>query len=143
LYLIKILNSKYNYNNSINDGHYIKGGFVETIKKSKPKKNYVLNKITMLPSQLIAFNQILNLLNKNKIPVILVQSPIRRKFYKSTLNNKEVDHYFKSKAMYYNFNELINCDDDMFADERHLNQDGVKYFNSKLIKCVDFNKYFK
>lgn len=135
------ISKRNNNQNSFDEGKYIKGGYVETIKKSKPKNDYVPKTNNMLPYQIEAFNQILKLLEKEKIPVILVQSPLRKNFYKSILNNHETDKFFSSKAKYYNFNELIICNEDMFADERHLNQEGVDFFNNELIKRIDFLKY--
>jgi hypothetical protein len=128
----------------VNDkSNYISGGYVQTLNSSKPKTDYEATKNNMLPYQLDAFCETLKLLDKKNIPFILVQSPLRKNFYNSITNNNEVDTFFRSKGNYFNFNELISIDDDFYADERHLNQKGVTYFNSDLLTRINFDKYLK
>ena len=44
-------------------------------------------------------------------------------------------------SKFYNFNEIIDLNDSLhFFDSHHLNQNGVKIFNNKLIELLDINK---
>ena len=100
---------------------YIKGGFVEwDLRSFSGDPKYEARKWEFKGYQLKAFERILKSLEKDKIPIILVQAPATKKLYNSYSNNKEVDSYYNSKGIYFNFNEILGLSScEYFYDEHH------------------------
>ena len=122
----------------IGNDTYVEGGYVEKDAKQKgisvnqKKKNWNLNN-----TQVFAFKETLTFLKENKVPFLLVQSPITKALYSSYSNNVEIDSFFLSLGSYKNYNEdkELNLSDTIdFYDEHHLNQSGVSKFNLRVIK---------
>lgn len=119
------------------DDLYINGGFVErkSISKSlsiaeEEERNWVTNK-----SQIIAFEDNLEILKRNNTKVILVQTPYLN--YDKYLNNDSINRYYNKLGIpYYNFNEILDLSNDYYYDYSHLNQQGVEIFNYKLISIL-------
>ncbi len=120
------------------DDTYIPGGFVE--KKIK-YYDYVKYKKTsewkFNQKQFDALDNIIFLLKQHNTPFIFVQVPSTQAKYKWYSNNNDFDHKIKKLGDYYNFNEIIRLDNKLhFFDSRHLNQDGVKIFDTKLLEIL-------
>ena len=78
--------------------------------------------------------------NKN-IELIFVYAPIPKVNYQRYSNNHYFDSVMSTYSKFYNFNEIIDLNDSLhFFDSHHLNQNGVKIFNNKLIELLDINK---
>lgn len=115
---------------------YIPGGYVESYNRrynniKSIETDFELNKL-----QLEKFNNIISMLSKKRIKVYLVQTPITGKLYKKIQCNSKFDSIMISYGYYYNFNKLLNLNEDSFLDSHHLNKKGVKIFNSKLIEVL-------
>lgn len=116
---------------------YIKGGFVEKQITSFKPQSTSEKIITLNKSQLKAFEKVLNIINKKNIKLILVFAPVTKSRYSSYTNNKYFDHLMMSYGEYYNFNEIMKLEDSLyFYDAHHLNQNGVKLFNEKLLNII-------
>jgi hypothetical protein len=118
---------------------YISGGFVERKiqyykKKSESKdKKFVLNE-----DQSIAFNEIKRIAKEKNIELILVYAPVTSSLYYSYSNNQVFDSIMTNNSRYYNFNKILSLNDSLcFYDSDHLNQNGVKIFDNKLIELID------
>lgn len=117
---------------------YVKGGFVEREMEYFHSKNFKPKELKIVPSQLEHLDQTLKYIKERGIEVILVQAPITASAYRSYLNNDEFDSTIESRKLpYWNFNELMQLDDSLdFYDSHHLNQNGVRLFNAKLIQLL-------
>ncbi len=128
-----------------NDTYIPKSGFVERkIAYYKNKKiKFQNNKWVFNEKQLKAFGRIMNLI-PDSTHLILIQAPITEYKYKSYVNNKEIDNYFKSKGTYKNFNTTGYLNDSLhFYDADHLNQNGVKIFNKTVLNYLVDNDILK
>ncbi|CAI8884826.1 D-alanyl-lipoteichoic acid biosynthesis protein DltD [Chryseobacterium sp. IT-36CA2] len=124
---------------------YIHGGFVESeiAYYNKPLKSGT-QKITIPQKQIEAFEKCLLKIKKRNIKVILVYAPVTHDFYSSYSNNKYFDEKMKSYSEYYNFNKIMNLTDSLyFYDTNHLNQNGVRIFNKKLIEILNNRQIIK
>lgn len=118
------------------DDTYISGGFVQKNDTQFKQLQITLPQFNQLKQQqLNAFEKNLELIKAAHIPIALVYAPITQTLYKS---NKQLrtQAYLKSKAAYYNFNELFPLPDSCFFDSQHLNQQGAEQFNLKLIALL-------
>ena len=116
---------------------YIDGGFVEV--GALYYKPVEIPEIywNITEKQVKYFERSLELIREHEIPVILVQTPITNVMYQSIRNNDEFDELMRSYGVYYNFNELVELDDELhFFDEDHLNQAGVEIFSEKLMEVL-------
>ncbi len=123
---------------------YITGGFVERkiSQFNNNNESYPRRKWTFEQSQQEAFERIMKKIKTKNIPVVLVQVPITKELFNSYSNNSDIDIYFKSKASYYNFNELLTLSSEKyFYDSDHLNQAGVVKFNKVLIDILKNNGF--
>jgi len=94
-----------------------------------PTKHWEFNK-----EQFDSFEEILEMIKKRNIKLYLVNAPITPKLYASYDNNSEFDSLMNTYGEYYNFNEILSLDDSLFFfDSNHLNSEGVKNFDHKLI----------
>jgi len=125
------------------DETYIAGGFVETkLQYFEPMKFigsrwHLQDRWYFQDKQFEFFERALLLIEQRNIPVILVQAPVTQVMYKSFSNNSEFDDRMREYGVYYNFNELLELNDELhFHDEDHLNQTGVKIFNTELIEIL-------
>lgn len=119
---------------------YISGGFVE--KKNKYYSNQINKnkKWDFNPESFKHFEKILLLLKKRNIKLILVKTPTTNSLYNSYTNNEFFDRKMSTYGKYYNFNKILQLDDSLdFYDANHLNQNGVKIFNKKLVEILDLN----
>ena len=116
---------------------YVAGGFVEHTGEAGERRlapgggpaDWKLR-----DDQLEAFRQALDLLRERGIPVVLVQAPIPSALRGAYRNNDEFDKWMSELGRYWNFNHLVDLDDDLhFFDDHHLNQDGVRAFNEALL----------
>ena len=118
---------------------YISGGYVERddtiklIKQNLKPKKWMFNKYSKNQ-----FEFILKYLRNRSGKLLLVNTPVRKEFYNSYINNDEVDGYFKSRGMYLNFNKNSLLNDSVhFYDNHHLNKKGVKVFNEYFINVLN------
>ncbi len=125
------------------DDRYISGGFVEKeIGFFKPT-TFEKKEIAFNNYQLEYFTEIVQLFKNKNIELILVYAPIPKTNYDSYINNNYFDSLMSQHAKYYNFNKIISLNDSThFQDSHHLNINGVKLFNKKLIEVV-LNKSIK
>jgi hypothetical protein len=120
---------------------YISGGFVEKEIQFYKKAIYQPKTWKFNETQFIAFNEIIKQIKDAKIKLILVNAPITHSLYKSYVNSSEFDSLMSNKSDYYNFNEILQLNDSLhFYDAFHLNQNGVKLFDDKLIEILQENK---
>ncbi len=97
--------------------------------------NNIKSNIQLKTKQVESFNRIMNFFKKNNVDVILVFAPITKSKYKLIKNLIEINSFFSGYKNYYDFNKLMNLNDDTdFYDSHHLNQIGVEKFNQLLIK---------
>lgn len=131
---------------TVKDDQYIPGGFVEKqiryFNPSKsPKETPV--KFTPIPYQENAFDQIIKLTKEKGIGLFVVQAPVCRMEIEKYLNSNSVDSFFQQRAMYLNFNNRLHLEDSVyFFDKVHLNQLGVKRFDSAVINDI-LKPFFK
>jgi len=118
---------------------YIPGGYVERIDTLKNYYQHDHNlKWNINKASRSEFESCLQLIRGHSIKCLLIQTPIRNDFYSSHCNNEEIDHYFRNKALYINFNNSPEMlDTSYFYDEHHLNKTGVFVFNELFIKQID------
>jgi hypothetical protein len=144
----QLFSNYYNYNEPIKKRKdtYIGGGFVETEMKIFDG-NYEVEPINLefRHYQKESFEQSLKYLTEKNINVVLVFAPIYEKTYTSFLNRVEVNNYFESMVRsynlkgYFNFNEMKvpGLNEKLhFYDDYHLNQEGVKLYDSYLVRVV-------
>ncbi len=132
------LNNKFAEPVCKDDDIYINGGYVE--KKISYFKNvtYPVQRWKFNPKQLKSFSENISIIKSMRIPYILVNTPVTTALYKSYTNNNEFDSIMNAYGRYYNFNGKIKLNDSLdFYDEVHLNQEGVRKFDSSLIKLLD------
>lgn len=120
---------------------YINGGFVEKeLSFYTSKETFTNKKIELEDSQVSAFKNCLDIINAKNIDLYLVQAPITNSRYKSYIEINKFDQKMKEYGKYYNFNNLIKLNDSIhFYDSDHLNQNGVNFFNAKLIDLLNLN----
>ena len=119
------------------DDTYVKGGFVEKKLQYFQPTKFNQTRWSFNDRQFKFFEKSILLIKEQGIPFILVQAPITKSRYESYSNNSEFDDKMKSYGVYYNFNELIDLNDELdFYDSHHLNQNGVRIFNTKLIQML-------
>jgi hypothetical protein len=124
-----------------NSDKYIKGGFVESNAKFKPKDIYSPFTYVFLPAQKKAFSNIIDKLKNKNIAYLILQSPIPQRIYESVTNNAEADSLFSQYGPYVNANGTLKLPDSCFLDESHLNQSGVEIYNDFVIQLLKDNYY--
>ena len=128
-----------NYKEEIVKGNdtYIEGGFVEKELQYFEPTEFNEAKWYLGGEQYYFFENALLLIKERNIPFILVQAPIAPSRYKSYSNNSDFDDTMRKYGVYYNFNELIELNDELhFYNSHHLNQNGVEIFNTNLIEIL-------
>ncbi len=116
---------------------YISGGFVEREVDYFKSKTFDKKEIQINAQQLTAFSEVIAYLKNKNIRVILVYAPIPPSVYNQYLNNYYFDSMMRQYSEYYNFNEIVHLNDSLhFYDSHHLNQSGVRIFNTKLIEVL-------
>ena len=120
---------------------YVKGGYVERpadVTHSVQLSAFVDQRIDIQSSQTKALINIINKVEASGARMVLVQSPVKKAYYESFLNMKQYSATLASYAEYYDFNLLIDLDDNShYYDHHHLNQAGVNLFNEKLIEVLN------
>ncbi|WP_316844704.1 hypothetical protein [Pedobacter psychrodurus] len=130
-------NKNYVTTDSLGGGDtYVKGGFVESFKTATFRNTYPAGKYDISPTQIKAFENIINELKRRKIRYVLVQAPIPTLRYKSFNNTKDIDQLLSHYGKYYNFNNSLDLSSEFFIDDSHLNQKGVNIFNKKLLDTL-------
>lgn len=120
---------------------YIYGGYVEKEIGYFQPTQFEANEITiaLLDYQLKSFTEIVHLLKSKNILLILVYAPIAKVNYSRYTNNQYFNDLMREYSIYYNFNEIMSLNDSLhFYDSHHLNQEGVKLFNKKLIEILTY-----
>lgn len=120
---------------------YISGGFVEKELGFYKPTEFNNKEILLRDFQLESFDAIVQMLKDRKIELLLVFAPIPKVNYHSYVNKSYFDSAMQTYSTYYNFNEIVSLNDSLhFYDSDHLNQNGVKIFNEKLIELLNENK---
>lgn len=119
----------------IQDGNqYISGGYVESEYRKNPLHEEKKGKWKIIDYQIDNLKQNIAILKKNKIPFILVQTPISEKMYNARNNNKETELLLSKMGKFKSFQGEIKLNDTIdFYDSNHLNQEAVVKFNLKFI----------
>ncbi len=123
--------------NSNGEDTYIRGGYVEHLTSfdtiiTLPYSRWIPN-----DEQIRKFEENLTILKKNKIPFILVLTPLTKKFE----NLDEIENFFKARGEFLNLNKTLDFSiQEDFYDGQHLNQDAVKKLNTELIKIIELNQ---
>lgn len=113
---------------------YVPGGYVERDMAYFKTNKYGERKWNVNDMQLNTFAENIKMLKEKNIRVVLVNAPVTSAYYKSYSNNREIDSIMKSRGEYYDFNKMVTLNDSLhFYDSNHLNKDGVKIFNEKLL----------
>ena len=119
------------------DDTYVEGGYVEKELQYFEPTEFKRTEWYLNSKQFYYFENALRLIKKRNIPFILVQAPIAPSRYRAYSNNSDFDDIMRKYGIYYNFNEIVELNDRMhFYNSHHLNQDGVKIFNKKLIEIL-------
>lgn len=132
-----------------NSEKYVAGGYVQGKVKFFTGSPKMKKALPFDPEQFEAFENNINELKKRNIDYILVQAPYPKATYDSFTNLEGFDKKMNSYGKYYNFNECMNLSDSLhFADDSHLNQNGVNAFNKLLLdslnlKTLSFTKIAK
>jgi hypothetical protein len=135
------LNENYDEPECKRGGCYVSGGFVQEKLSFYSKKELKKKKIEIDQKQLKAFENIRKELDKKRIPLILVYSPITSNDYQRYTNNNSFDSLMKSYSTYYNFNKILNLNDSIyFYDSNHLNQLGVNIYNKEILSRIEHIK---
>lgn len=123
------------------DTQYIKGGFLESDQiEFKPIKVASFPKVEkMNQNQVMAFEKILDMINLRHSQLILLQVPFAPSTYTShQAINPAFDHQMEQYGVYYNLNESMQLVDTLhFRDELHLNLNGVRLVNERIISMLD------
>jgi hypothetical protein len=112
---------------------YISGGFVERELSYFKQANIDSSSYAFNNDQFQYFEDNLELLRKNNIHVTLVQTPVSQSMYNSYTNNAMFDSTMSTYGEYKNYNEILPLSDSCFYDYHHLNQIGVRKFNTFFI----------
>lgn len=117
-----------------NGNQYISGGYVESKYSKNPLHEEKKGKWNLIEKEIDILKENISFLKKNKIPFILVQTPISKKMYESKTNNKETEMLLSKLGKFKNFQGEIPLNDTIdFYDSNHLNQEAVVKFNLKFI----------
>ena len=137
-------NKNFKENKVIAYDTYIAGGFVErTMMNNEDSALVKIEKIEWAPKayQLAAFEKIIKLAKEKGVKLILVQAPVTKPEYAKYRANDSINNYFAEKATYYNFNNYIKLSDTLdFYNKDHLNQKGIRIFNTALMDSIAQNK---
>ena len=126
---------------------YVNGGYVEKdssfhIDLPMIKQGNAWN---LQSFHLRKFQKSLLELKERNIKVFLVYAPISKRLYDSYINNLEFEgimDVFDEYGKYMNFNQFIDLNDSLhFYDSDHLNQNGVRIFNKRLIDTLRLIDY--
>lgn len=119
------------------DDAYVSGGYVENSVKLYRNEKQPIRNLEYKDFQFDSFEKVCKEITKRGIRLILVEAPVGKEFYKAYRNKETFDEKMKSTGEYYNFNEIMVVDDSLhFYDAHHLNQNGVEFFNEKLIEVI-------
>ena len=124
---------------------YVRGGYVQKddsyVRAQRIKNAYSWN---IRQDQWSYFLEIVELLKKEKVELLMVQSPIDSTYFENILNNDEVDSRFSGLGNYINFSRLmkLHYKEDLY-DLHHLKQSGVEKFNKVLIETLMEEGYLK
>jgi hypothetical protein len=116
---------------------YIPGGYVEKNMKYYTPKTLPEKDFEFREMQIKAFKNSISILQKNGVEYILVYTPVTDDLYESFTNVDSFDSIMQAHGDYYNFNEIMQLNDTLhFYDQQHLNQKGVKIFNTYLLEIL-------
>lgn len=140
LYRETLYDDKNNYSESRerNNDTYIDGGFVEITHKPYRRHQFEQQKWKYNKDQFVSFKNIVDLIDRKKIKLVLIQAPVTSDLYNSYQNNNEFDLEMRKYGVYYNHNEMLQLNDTMhFFDFHHLNKNGIKIFNASLLDLLE------
>jgi hypothetical protein len=117
---------------------YIDGGYVEIT--SELKSDFIKTSsytCELSDAQINAFSSIIQQLSTGNIPVLLVQSPVRRTTYEKCPANDAFSALMSRYGKYIDFNTYAEFDQVRdFSDDQHLSQQGVIKFNHALLREI-------
>lgn len=125
-----------------NNDKYIQGGYVEYKSNEfnfKENKSIILDFINY---QMSSFENSLFLLKRRNIPVLLVYAPVTVDFYMKIENKELYKNYFNRKKEsglvfdFIDFNDYLKLPNKFFFDTIHLNMNGVRIYNERLISMT-------
>lgn len=116
---------------------YMSGGYVEKKIRFYKTDYFKEQKWDFNEKQFNSFNEIIHIMKEKQIEFVLVNAPMTAALYNSYKNNNVFDYYMRKYPNYYNFNQILQLNDSLhFYDSNHLNQNGVRLFNQKLIEIL-------
>lgn len=117
-------------------GGYVSKAILQFNNDPKPIKSPII----IEKKQIVTFENILDLLKKEKVDYVLVQAPITSQMYDSFTNIDVFNEKMATYGNYYNFNNQLKLNDSLdFFDNHHLNQNGVISFNAVFLEMLDKN----
>lgn len=132
------LNSSFEEKNWKVISQYVSGGYVDRQLRYFKYVEYPKDHWEFNADQFEYFEEIVQLLKEEGIEIKLVYAPITRTKYDSYDNHDEFDEIMEGYAQYFNLNKTLTLDDSLhFYDSNHLNQEGVKIFNSAVLELLE------
>ncbi len=120
---------------------YVEGGYVERKMTYHKAEEYKSATILISNNQIEDFKDNVQFIKNKNIKLLLVYAPIPKKSYDLYTNNVMYDSIMNNINTYHNFNNYMSLDDSLdFYDSNHLNSNGVKSFNEKIIQMFFDNK---
>lgn len=121
------------------EDQYVPGGFVEKKQFNRKVNRRVTPSAYRLdPTQLQAFGEVVDFVEKQDVPFLMIQAPITSKLYAATTNHAEVNQILSSYGQYIDFNGRVSLNDSLdFYDMHHLSQSGVEKFNKALFSFIN------
>lgn len=112
---------------------YITGGFVEKELSYYEAEAHPAWEWAMTGEQKEAFDEVITLLKERGVQVVLVQTPVTSKRYKSCKNRENFEAFISNYGKLYDFNKSLDLNDQTdFYDADHLNRIGVQKLNGEL-----------
>ena len=108
----------------------MRGGFItKPIEFYKPL-GFEESRWEFSAAQIRSFESIVSILEDNGKRVIFVQAPVAGDYYHSFVNNEEFDNLLNSYGSYWNYNAILQLNDEVhFQDYHHMNQYGIEIFS--------------
>jgi len=120
---------------------YVHGGYVQATSRYEGKDNFKAIDYSFVPKQVKAFDHIIRRLQEEKIPYLLLRSPIPPAKYETVTNNSFANGFFSKYGYYRDTNEVLKLPDSCFLDASHLNQSGVHRYNEYVINLIKQTGY--
>ena len=115
---------------------YIEGGYVEKYEDDSFVFKKLETDIIFNKKQMKAFAEVVKMINDKGIALIFIHAPLSRDLKIDNDVSKKFDSIINRKGEYYDFNTILDMDNDYFYDANHLNKKGVSIYNRKLVEVL-------